>query len=151
MRILKDIIDQIERQMSGLNYAITLGVAELGKCKDLDAIKASIKKTFPDSDAFNVELNETTEQDFWSILNDTFAYRGDEGSGLDLTIQEEEQLSAIQNEFKNALKERFLNNPKVYSYPDETGIPGNPVFWDYRFVICTVNNECIFVFASASD
>jgi hypothetical protein len=47
---------------------------------------------------------------------------------------------------------RFIQpNSKIYAYPDMQGIPGYPVFWDYRYIIFSESGQALFTYGACSD
>jgi hypothetical protein len=148
---MRDILDQLEHIMYGYNYQVTFGIDIFENCTNLDEFKINLKKRFPYSRPENANLILYNVEDFWNEINFGLNYRGDSAAGLRLDEKENEKLEKLQLSYKDFLRQFINENTKIFSYPDEEGIPGYPVYWDYRFVVQTDNDKCIFIYGSSSD
>ncbi len=148
---MTDILNQLERLMYGYNYQVTFGIEIFENCINLDQLKVSLKKRFPDSRPEIANLIRVDYTEFWNQVNFGLNYRGDSSAGLTLTEKKQEKLGKIQTAYTDLLGQFISENTIIYSYPDEEGIPGYPVYWDYRFVIQTDKGKFLFVYGSSSD
>lgn len=147
---MRDILDQIEHIMSGYNYQVTFGIEIFENCTNLDDFKINLKRIFPNSKPETVKLIPFDVADFCDEINFGLDYRGDSTAGLTLDEKKNEKLKTLQLAYKDFIRQFINKNTKIFSYPDEEGIPGYPVYWDYRFVI-EANDKYIFIYGSSSD
>jgi hypothetical protein len=61
------------------------------------------------------------------------------------------QIEIEQKKYTDFLNDFLSDGAKIFRYPDEKGIPGYPVWWDYRYLIFEEKSKCIFTYGSASD
>ena len=148
---MRDILDQLEHIMYGYNYQVTFGIDIFENCTNLDEFKINLKKRFPESRPEIANFILYNVEDFWDEINLGLNYRGDSAAGLTLDEKANEKLEKLQLSYKDFLRQFINENTKIFSYPDEEGIPGYPVYWDYRFVVQTDNDKCIFIYGSSSD
>lgn len=147
---IKEIIERLEHLMYGHNYEVCFGIDIFDGSASAD-FKKSIKAKYPDTNPDKYPLTELTAQEFFEDIQDKFNYRGDHGAGLTLTKEKEIDLKAIQSKYFDFIKQFVNTNSKFYYYSDPDGIPGYPVFWDYRFVVFAENNKILFIYGSSSD
>jgi len=148
---MRDILDQLEHLMYGYNYQVTFGIDIFENCTNLDEFKINLKNRFPDSKPELANLILCDIADFWDEINFGLNYRGDSVAGLTLDEKKSEKLEILQLAYKDLLRQFINEKTKIYSYPDEEGIPGYPVYWDYRFVMKTDDDKCLFIYGSSSD
>ncbi len=141
---------QLEQLMYGYNYEVKFGIDFFDHCTNLEAFKAALKKAYPNSQPDEITLVPMSLDDFWEEINFGLDYRGDTWAGLSLNQEREEKLKQRQKEYKEYISSFINHNTTIYNYPDEKGIPGYPVFWDYRFVLLS-EGKCLFIYGSASD
>lgn len=123
----------------------------MGKCESVSEIKNKIKDEYPGSKPLKLELVSTQKQNFWEDINNGLNYRGDEVSGLSLDEKDAADLINLQNVFKANIENLITQESEFFFYPDEEGIPGYPVYWDFRYVILTENSNCFFIYGAGSD
>jgi len=87
-------------------------------------------------------------------IEDKFAYRGDYGAGLNLTEEKEDKLKILQAHFVDYIN-KYINKQtnkqtRCFAYTDIDGIPGYPVFWDFRYILFIGADEIIFIYGSTS-
>jgi hypothetical protein len=145
------IIYKLEHIMYGHNYQVKFGVDLFQECPDLEEFKIRLKKKYPRTKPESVALITMTISDFWDEIDVGFTYRGDDAAGLNLSKKEEENLEILQKEYKDLTAKYIVDAKSILSYPDETGIPGYPVYWDYRFILQLRDDTFLFIYASASD
>lgn len=148
---MKDILDQLEHLMYGYNYQVTFGIEIFENCTNVEEFKINLKKRFPSSRPEIANLIPFAAADFWDEVNSGLNYRGDSTAGLNLDEKKSEKLEKLQLAYKDFLRQFMNENTKIFSYPDEKGIPGYPVYWDYRFVMQTDNDKYVFIYGSSSD
>lgn len=148
---IKPLLRRLQRLMYGYNYEVTLGVTVFDACSSTEDFKANLKKEFPKSQPDKVQLVEMAAADLWETIQAAFDYRGDAGAGLKLSEEKESNLKEEQKKYFGFLKSYLGPGTKVFNYPDETGIPGYPVYWDFRFLVMTPDKKCLFIYGSASD
>lgn len=148
---IKNILERLEHLMYGYNYQVTLGLKTFDECSTIEDFKRNLKKEFADSQPDKIQLIEMTHADFWEEIEFALNFRGDKTAGLELNKKEELILQEEQKKYIDFLKSNIGSTTKVFSYPDETGIPGYPVYWDFRFLTMTVDKKCLFIYGAASD
>ena len=148
---MRDMLDQLEHSMYGYNYQVTFGIEIFENCTNLDEFKINLKKIYPYSRPEIVNLIPFDVAEFWDEINFGLDYRGDNSTGLILDEKKNEKLKKLQLTYKDLLRQFINENTKIYFYPDEEGIPGYPVYWDYRFVMKANNDKYIFIYGSSSD
>ena len=147
---MKQLNEKLVRKMYGYNYCVSLGFETLGVAQTGQALKTLIKQVFPDSKPFDSPLIKTEEREVWLHIKSCFDYRGDSDAGLKLNVKEEKELQSLQGQFCDAIKEKVDKYTVFYQYSSDEGIPGYPVFWDFRFVF-NQGDKWYFVYGSASD
>lgn len=148
---INDILTELERLMHGCNYQATFGIDVFDNCQSLDEFRSCLKKQYPSTDPETVTSVLISADDLWSEVNYALNYRGDANSGLSLTQKTLYRLDKAQTKYKDLISQFLSENASIYNYPSEKGIPGYPVFWDYRFIIFTERNVCLFLYGSSSD
>ncbi|MDR3669023.1 MAG: hypothetical protein P4L35_19510 [Ignavibacteriaceae bacterium] len=63
----------------------------------------------------------------------------------------QKEFEVLEKEYKDFISHHITDETKIYSYPDVAGIPGYPVFWDYRFIVQSGNQTWLFIYGSSSD
>ena len=148
---MRDILDELEHLMYGNNYQVTFGIDIFENCINIDDFIIRLRERFPHSKPENTKLIPFNVEHFWDEINFGLTYRGDGISGLKLDKKKNEELEKLQLAYKDLLKQFINENTKIYSYPDDEGIPGYPVYWDYRFIIQNDHDKCLFIYGSSSD
>lgn len=148
--LIKDVLAQLEHILYGYNYQVTLGVELFENCQDMNSFKDALKARLPDTRPHAVSPVPISEADFLEEIELGLTYRGDEHAGLKLTPKKQEKFDQLQKDYKDFLSSYIHPETKFYIYPDETGIPGYPVFWDYRFIIAS-GGTFLLVYGSSSD
>lgn len=146
---MRDLIFQLEYLLFGQNYQVHIGGVLLGQCDSINSCINALKVTF--SISYEPQIEDTTLETVLSEIDSGFGYRGDSGAGFQLSATEEESLGQLTKQYKNFLSNYISTNSEFYRYKNDEGIPGYPVFWDYRFIIHNRNAESIFLYASSSD
>jgi hypothetical protein len=152
---LKNLILQLEHLMYGDNYQVTLGITLLTSCNNLGDSINKIASIFKDADPDNHHnpngIKKWSEADFWKEIDLGFNYRGDNVTGLKLSEENEEKLKNLISKYKSWINKYITSKSQFYFYPSDKGIPGYPVFWDYRFIIVNKDNNSLFIYGSSSD
>jgi hypothetical protein len=148
---LNNVLHKLQQVLYGYNYEVTFGVEIFNNCETLEEFKLLLKNKFPDSRPDSVEIVPVTNDEFWEEIEYALEYRGDSSAGVQLDHSDQRQFLLLKNHYVNYLRTHVEPNSKVFLYPDEWGIPGYPVFWDFRFVILSKGAVAIFVYGSASD
>lgn len=122
------LITDLQNLMSGYNYEVTMGINIYPHCHSLDDFKFYFKRTFPKSNPEVVTFIPMTLDDFWEDIDFGFNHRGDKKAGysLELNKNQEEKLKNKQEDYKKCLTQLMMDQLKIYSYPDENGIPAIP-------------------------
>ncbi len=138
--------------MYGFNYEVTLGIEIFDNCITLQDINTAIKKTFANSNPEEITPILVSVEDFWKQVNDTFDFRGD-NNGVSLTLddKQEKELRAKQGEIITYITNYLGAETKIYSFPFLEGVPGYPVFWEYRYAILNRLGTSLFFYGSSSD
>src|SRR5689334_2355162 len=129
--------------MYGYNYEVHFGIELFNNCKEYEDFSNRLKSIFPTSQPASVKLVPLDLQSFWEAINYGLQYRGDDVSGLKLTDKKQERVSSEQKIYIDFLQEFISETAQIFAYPDETGIPGYPVYWDYRFVLFNKKDQCL--------
>jgi len=148
---LNAVLRKLQRVLRGNNYVVTLGVEVFNNCDHLEEVKLRIKNTFPHSKPESVVPVPMTQDEFWEDIENGLEYRGDESAGLRLSESGLRKFSTLKLEYINFLRDRIEPDSGIYAYPDESGIPGYPVWWDFRYIILSPGSDALFVYGSASD
>lgn len=147
----KDILDRLEHLMHGYNYEVSLGVDLLEKCNTLEDFYSQLKLIHKDIKPEASQLATFNEADFWEEVNFGFTFRGDETAGLALSPEEEKALTREQAEYKSFIQKFLSDDTKIYSYPNEEGIPFYMVYWGYAFILLNDDRPSLFIYGAASD
>jgi hypothetical protein len=148
---LKTTLYRLEKVMYGYNYEVSYGMDIFENCATVEEFKMNLKKTYPGSKPNEISLIPITVNDFWEEINFGLSYRGDTWAGLRLDEKGQGTFEKLEKDYKDFICEHIDNTTQFYSYPDTSGIPGYPVFWDYRFVLESSKRKFLFIYASASD
>lgn len=84
-------------------------------------------------------------------IMDKLDFRGDNMAGLALTEEKENTLKVLQQQYLDHIRHFINDKTKSFCYADPEGIPGYPVFWEYRYVVFTDDNKIILIYGAASD
>ena len=148
---ITDIHKKLEKLMYGYNYQVTLGYNLFENCSSIQSFKARLKDTYENSRPDFVTLLQIHMEDFWQEINAALDYRGDITAGLILNQKKTLELEVVQKKYKDHLSSFICDQTVIYSYPDDQGIPGYPVYWEFRFLLLTASKNCVFIYGSASD
>jgi len=151
VEIIKSMVDNLKHQMSGHNYQVTFGVDIFDNCITTDDFKRKLKQTYPNSRPESIDLIQFDKTDFWEEIDYGMTYCGDNTAGLKLSSKKEEQLLTEQSNFKVFIDRFISNKTEIYSYPDEEGIPGYAVYWEFAFIVINMDRPSLFIYGSASD
>lgn len=136
--------------MYGHNFEVCIGIDIFNGRTTTDFQKA-LKAKYPHT---NPNLHPLLPVDKDGLLADIvnkFDFRGDRGAGLTLTEEKEIKLKALQQRYLDYIGQFVNEQTKYFFYSDSDGIPGYPVFWDYRYVLFAENNKIVLVYGSSSD
>lgn len=151
---MTDSIDQqlarMQALMYGYNYEVCVGIDIFKGSTSADFAEA-IKKKYPQTNPHLYGLIPSDKDELFNDISDKLNYRGDSGAGLKLTIEKEATLKSIQDEYLSYINHFISESTQIYQYPDPEGIPGYPVFWEYRYVLFADNDKILLVYGSASD
>jgi hypothetical protein len=92
-----------------------------------------------------------TISDLCEEIDFRLSYRSDNSAGVRLTEDKQKQFELLQKKYKEYIAQHIDHMTQIYSYPDETGIPGYLVFWNYRFILLSKKGSSLFIYGSASD
>ena len=145
------ILYKLEQLLYGYNYQVTFGIETFGNCHTIKDFKIRLKEKFPDTKPESVIPIPTSIEALLAEIDFALEYREDNAAGVKLTASEIEEFTSLKEGFLAFLHARISPESVILSYPDEKGIPGYPVFWDYRFIILSPNTDALFVFGSSSD
>lgn len=141
----EQLLNQLEHYMYGYNYQVTFGFLLLTKVLSIETAKVEIKKKFRGANTDSIHVSIVN--DFWEEVNFALDYRGDETAGLILIKENEKKLKELQGRYKEYLSKYIYDNSSIYHLNSYEGIPGYPVYWDFRFIIINVNgNTTAFLF-----
>lgn len=145
------VLKRLQKLLYGYNYEVEIEVRLLENCATIDEFPAALKAIFPDARPESNALVPMTPDDFWAGIEFALNYRGDDVAGVVVAGKKIEQFTVLKQTLFDLLRERINAESKIFSYPDLMGIPGYPVWWDFRFVIFSNNADAIFIFGAASD
>jgi hypothetical protein len=148
---IKSTLYRLEELMYGYNFEVNFGIECFENCNSIDDFKIKLRKAFPETRPEEAPFFEVDSASFWQNLNECLTYRGDKSEDYYLGDENKLQIELEQNKYTDFLKKFLSNNSKIYEYADERGIPGYPVWWDFRYFIFGENDLCIFIYGSASD
>lgn len=147
---IDDTIKQIERLMYGYNFEVCIGVDIFNGKTTLDFEKA-VKEKYPDTNPDLYPLLPLDKDELLRDVIDKLDFRGDKAAGLTLTEGKEKKLKALQQKYLEFVGQFINEQTKCFYYSDPDGIPGYPVFWDYRYILFADNDKIILVYGSSSD
>jgi hypothetical protein len=148
---IRDVLKRLERLMYGHNFEVTFGMEIFEACDNYINFIDRLKILYPDA---SPENQTPIPHDFNSVIEAIqicFDYRGDNGAGLVLTEKRNQQVLIEQQKYLNFISAFSAGAVNAFSYPDETGIPGYRVWWDYKFILFNEKNRCLFIYGAASD
>jgi len=148
---IKTTLYKLEKLMYGYNFEVVFGIELFENCNSYEDLKPKLKLSFPDSRPEQTTIIEIDHLSFWEEIYDCLNYRGGKGAGLFLDDENQQQLDAQQKKYINYLADFITPQSRIFSYPDQKGIPGYPVWWDYIFIIFQESGQCLFIYGSASD
>lgn len=148
---IKATLNTLEHLMYGYNYQVSLGIDIFEDCKTLDDFYRQVRLRYKDIKPENRQPVHLSETDFWEEIDYGFAFRGDGSAGLTLTLRKEEKLRLEKTKYKSFVQQFLSQRTKIYSYPDEEGIPFYVVYWGYAFILLNDDGPSLFLFGAASD
>jgi TIR domain len=153
---VKTALCRLEELMMGDNFEVCLGIELFTECSTYDTFNKQIRKVFPKSRPELAKVTQIDQQYFWEKINYCLNYHGDIDPGLDAkqckAIKEHKiQIEREQKVYTSFLSAFINEKARFFSYPDTQGIPGYPLWWDYRFIIFNEADQCLFTYGSASD
>ncbi len=137
--------------MYGYNYEVCFGVELFENCASYDVFKTNLKESFPKSNPETTTPIQFDKSFFWEEIEYGLNYRGDNSAGLILKETDKPKVEELQQKYVAFLKEFITESTEILSYPNDVGLPGYPVFWDYRFILFNEKDQCLFIYGSASD
>ncbi|MFD6393162.1 hypothetical protein [Nocardia sp. NPDC060259] len=143
-----ELTAELEQLMYGLNYSPTFGLLRLPAGLSLEAAEAAVVLTYPHA-RFDKPILSDAET-LWDEVDYGFRYRGDYGSGLTLSVDEETRLQAVQERYRD-LARGFIGPGSVIYTGGFAGLPGYPVFWDFRYIVLNYDRHGLLLVGSASD
>ncbi len=148
---IKHTTKRLEHLMQGFNYEVTYGIDTFDSCTTLDDFNRKLKEIHTDTRPNDVKPILFDNPSFWEEIDFGLTFRGDSAAGLSLSPEREKELLIEQTEYKEFIKHFISDKTKIYSYPDEQGIPGYIVYWGYSFILLNTDSQSLFVYGSASD
>jgi len=142
---------RLERLMYGHNFEVTFGIEIFDECNNYVDLISKFKTRFPEA---LPEFQSPIPCDLDSLIEDIvscFDYRGDNAAGLILTEEASQQIKIEQSKYLDFIRAFSAGAVTAFSYPDQTGIPGYPVWWDFRFILFNEKMQCLFTYGAASD
>lgn len=149
--IRTEILDPLEKLMYGYNYQVEFGIDVFDRCYSIADFKRQLKGKYPDAQPEDTSLVMISEQDMWVEINYGLDYRGDGGAGLSLDAVQQVKVDELQKQYRDFIHSFIDAQTILYIYPDMKGIPGYPVWWDYRFVLQANDHTFVFIYGSSSD
>jgi hypothetical protein len=137
--------------MVGYNYEVCFGIELFDNCDSYDTLQVNLKSIFPNSQPEHTQPIEVNREIFWEEITYGLDFRGGGSVSLILDDIDKQKVKKEQTEYTSFLKHFITPESKIFSYPDSRGIPGYPVFWEYRFIIFNETGQCLFTFGSSSD
>lgn len=155
LKPIRTTTKQIERHLSGGNYAVTLSAnAVMIPTKSLP-IAEVMRKLFAGSDPARAPTPLVTVAEFQADILECLTHQGDalvEGPRLDergWTKLRDELIPWFWREL-DALAP--VSQAIIFHYSSETGLPGYSVWWSFAYLIHDPStNRCVVITGSASD
>ncbi|MBO9153842.1 hypothetical protein ACFOTA_16600 [Chitinophaga sp. GCM10012297] len=147
--IISKLIAAIEQRMYGHNFEVKLGFDVFNGSSEADFF-AALKGRYPDADTTQTLIAATTNSLVAHILA-CFNYRGDDGAGLKLSVEKERKLLDLQQQYFDVLEGFLGPDAQPFVLPNYNGLPGYPVWWDFRYVIFSDANRIALAYGSSSD
>jgi hypothetical protein len=147
---IDDIVKQIERLMYGYNFEVCIGINIFNGQTTADFEKA-VKEKYPDTNPALYPLTTLDKDEFLIDIIGKLDFRGDKHAGLILTEQKDIKLKALQQKYLDYIRQFINERTKYFYYSDPDGIPGYPVYWEYRYVLFADNDKIVLVYGSSSD
>jgi hypothetical protein len=148
---IRDTLKRLERLMYGHNFEVTFGIEIFEACDNYIKFMDRLKKRLPEALPENQTLIPHDFDSVIAAIQVCFDYRGDVGAGLVLTERRNQQVLIEQQKYLAFVSAFSAGAVNAFSYPDETGIPGYPVWWDFRFILFNEKKQCLFIYGAASD
>jgi hypothetical protein len=148
---IKATLYKLESLMYGYNFEVSFGIEIFENCVSYEDFATQLKTLFPGARPLETLPLTVSREEFWHDLLECLEYRGDNAAQL---ILDEFQVKALKEEQTKYLQfiEKYLSlATHIYSYPDSKGIPGYPVFWDYRYIIFCKDGRALFTHGACSD
>ena|SRR5687767_14570980 len=142
---------RLEKLMYGFNYAVTFGIDIFENCSTLDKFQELLKSKYSKVNAGQYQPILYGQTEFWEDVNYGLTWRGEEGAWLKLSVKKESELLVEQSKLKDFLTQHLSDSTKIYSYPEELGMPGYDVYWGYTFLFLNEDKPSILFYGSASD
>ncbi len=147
---INDTIKQIEHLMYGYNFEVCIGIDIFNGKTNIDFEKA-VKEKYPNTNPQLYPLSSLNKDELLDDIIEKLNFRGDTAAGLTLTEEKEIKLKALQQKYLDFIGQFINEQTKYFYYSDPDGIPGYPVFWDYRYVLFADNDKIVLVYGSSSD
>jgi len=148
---IKSALYRLEELMYGYNFEVKLGIEIFENCNSIVNFKIKLREAFPETRPDEATLIEVDRASFWQNINECLAYRGDKSEDYYLGDENKLRIELEQKKYTDFLKDFLSHSSKIFEYSDERGIPGYPVWWEYRYFIFGENDICIFTYGAASD
>jgi hypothetical protein len=148
---VKTYLNKLEEFMYGHNYEIVLGIEVFDNCASYVAFAERLKILFPDATPEDHNPVSCDLENVVVAISAGLDYCGDTGAGPALNETLIEEVKEYKANYLGFIHNFAAGVSTAFSYPDETGIPGYPVWWDYRFIIINDKKECLFTYGAASD
>jgi len=147
----KKLFRPLQRLMRGRNFCTIFGAIQFEECYNLSDFREQLKIAFIDTDPKNAKILSIERSIVLECIDEVFSYRGDSDSGFSLNSRRQNKLENLQRQYLEFIGQAISKDDECFSYVDELGIPGYPVFWSFCFIVIKPNGQSIFVYASASD
>jgi hypothetical protein len=146
---IQNILKRLEKLLLGFNYECFLEFELIIDSTDISAARKRISSTHNFLHQNTEELQLISYHDFKFEVNDCLSYRGERGSGVELSQKKEEQFqqeisalwNLIEQQFNPATTDIFIH-PEIHVW----------IYWGFCFLIVAKDESRIYLFEGlASD
>ena len=144
-------LKNLEQEMYGHNYEAHFEIEVIDKCETINEARKYLSVRYNDARLFEVQPKLTNEQYLWYSINYGFEYRGDDVSGLELTVEKAESLAIEAKKYESFIRQYLTETTEIYGYPQDSYVPYVFIFWGYSFILFNIEGESLFINGISTD
>ena len=148
---IKKTLHKLEKLMYGYNFEVTFGIEVFVNCYSYEDFAIQLKTVYPEATPNEISPVIISKEELLKDLVECLEYRGDDGAGLILDELQDKTLKDEQAKYLQFIEKFLSQSIHIYAYPNSKGIPGYPVWWDYRYLILSKDGKALFTHGSSSD